>query len=111
MARAMTAGMAMITCRDPLSLNIQGYLKQVFYSSLRGATADQQRMIEEAAHTITEENVELAQSFIVKSAAEKALTEIDKRLAAEFEMRRMAKLENRTYADNQALKFQKERMP
>lgn len=111
MARAMTAGMAMITCRDPLTLNIQGYLKQAFYSSLRGATADQQRMIEEAAQIITEENVELAQSFIVKSAAEKSLAEIDKRLAAEFELRRIARMEGRTHADPQALKFQKERMP
>lgn len=48
MARSLTAGMAMITCRDPLFYNIQGYLKQGFYSQVRGATTEQQRMIEDA---------------------------------------------------------------
>lgn len=38
MIRAMTAGMAAITCRDPLSTTLQGYLKQAFLNSLHGAS-------------------------------------------------------------------------
>ncbi|VDP15420.1 unnamed protein product [Soboliphyme baturini] len=111
MVRSLTAGMAMITCRDPLQFNVQGYLKQAFASALRGYTTEQQRMMEEASQIIAEDNIELAQCYIVKSAAEKALLEIDKRLAHEFEMRRVARAENRQYYDTQMLKIQEERMP
>lgn len=111
MARSLTAGMAMITCRDPLQYGIQGYLKQAFYSSLRGATTEQQRMIEEAVLAITDDNVELAQCFIVKFAAERSLVEIEKRLAPEIELRRQARMENRQFVDQQTAKFQTERMP
>lgn len=35
MIRAMTAGMASITCREPLSSTILGFLKTAFTNSLR----------------------------------------------------------------------------
>ncbi len=111
MIRSLTAGMAMITCREPLLLTIQGYLKQAFYSSLRGANNEQQKMIEEAAAALADDNVELAQCFIVKSACEKALPEIDKRLEPEFTLRRSAKMENRRYCDPVSLTYQAQRMP
>uniref|UniRef100_A0A915KW17 CCR4-NOT transcription complex subunit 1 n=1 Tax=Romanomermis culicivorax TaxID=13658 RepID=A0A915KW17_ROMCU len=120
MARSLAAGMAMITCRDPLAYGIQGYLKQGFYSSIRGATTEQQRMIEEAVQIrtvlttfliITDDNVELAQCFIVKFAAERATVEVDKRMASEFDVRRQARLESRQYYDSSMAKYQSERLP
>ena len=111
MVRSLTAGMAMITCREPLLATIQGYLKSAFFSSFRGANAEQQRSIEEAALAVAEDNVELAQGFIVKSASEKALPEIDKRLDHEFQLRRSARLENRRYCDPNTLTYHAERMP
>ena len=98
--RAMTAGMAMITCRDPLASAIVGYLTQAFQSG-RAANANsemvsnfnnvhnkssdlQQKMIEEATQTIAADNVELTTNFIVKTACEKATLEMEKRLEADY---------------------------
>lgn len=105
MIRAMTAGMASITCRDPLSTTLSGYLKQAFVNSLRGApiSPEQQKMIDDAAAAITEDNVELATNFIVKTACEKATPEMDKRMESEFVLRRQARIEGRQYSDPVAL--------
>ncbi|VDK22376.1 unnamed protein product, partial [Anisakis simplex] len=105
MIRAMTAGMAAITCRDPLSTTLQGYLKQAFINSLHGVSIgpEQHKLIDEASLTIAEDNVELATNFIVKSACEKATPDMDKRMENEFLMRKQARQEGRQYADPVAL--------
>ncbi|VIO90991.1 CCR4-Not complex component, Not1 family protein [Brugia malayi] len=104
MIRAMTAGMASITCREPLSSTILGFLKTAFTNSLRcSITPEQQKLIDEAATTIAEDNVELATNFIVKTACEKATPEMDKRLESEFATRKQYRLEGRQYADPVAL--------
>ncbi|VDO42386.1 unnamed protein product, partial [Onchocerca flexuosa] len=104
MIRAMTAGMASITCREPLSSTILGFLKTAFTNSLRcNITPEQQKLIDEAATTIAEDNVELATNFIVKTACEKATPEMDKRLESEFATRKQSRLEGRQYADPVAL--------
>ncbi|VDM37677.1 unnamed protein product [Toxocara canis] len=105
MIRAMTAGMAAITCRDPLSTTLQGYLKQAFINSFHGVSIspEQQKLIDEASMTIAEDNVELATNFIVKSACEKATPEMDKRMEGEFVMRKQARQDGRQYADPVAL--------
>lgn len=38
MIRAMTAGMASLTCHDPLATTLQSYLKQAFSNQLRSAS-------------------------------------------------------------------------
>ena len=48
--------------------------------SLQGANQQQKEMIEQAASVISEDNTELACAFIQKTAVEKALPEMDKRL-------------------------------
>lgn len=48
--------------------------------SLQGANQQQKDMIEQAASAISEDNTELACAFIQKTAVEKALPEMDKRL-------------------------------
>lgn len=63
----------------------------------------QQKLIDEAATTIAEDNVELATNFIVKTACEKATPEMDKRLESEFTTRKQYRLEGRQYADPVAL--------
>lgn len=100
MMRAMTAGMAAITCREPLATTILGYLKQALYNHLGHSSAnnpEQAKMVEEAAFAVTEANLEVATNFIVKSACEKAVAEVEKRLENEFSTRRAARRDNRLF--------------
>ncbi|TKR64611.1 hypothetical protein L596_025111 [Steinernema carpocapsae] len=103
MMRAMTAGMAAITCREPLSNTIATYLKQYFQNQLSSQSnvADLAKDIDEAIQEITADNVELATSFIVKSACEKASVEVDKRLAPEYKERIQAKIDHKPYIGSQ----------
>uniref|UniRef100_A0A3P8X1I3 CCR4-NOT transcription complex, subunit 1 n=1 Tax=Cynoglossus semilaevis TaxID=244447 RepID=A0A3P8X1I3_CYNSE len=81
MMRNLTAGMAMITCREPLLLSINTNLKNSFGTALRAPTPQQREMMEEASARIAQDNCELACCFIQKTAVEKAGPEMDKRLA------------------------------
>ena len=47
----------------------------------QGATAQQKELIEQAAQVLSQDNVELACAFIQKNAVEKAIPDMDKRLA------------------------------
>ncbi|KAM7434782.1 CCR4-NOT transcription complex subunit 1 [Porites harrisoni] len=111
MVRFMTAGMALITCREPLLISINNNLRSNFLAALRGANQQQKDMIEQAASVISEDNTELACAFIQKTAVEKALPEMDKRLTTEFDVRRHARSEGRRYCDPVVLTYQAERMP
>ncbi|KAK2550448.1 CCR4-NOT transcription complex subunit 1 [Acropora cervicornis] len=97
MVRFMTAGMALITCRDPLQISISNNLRSNFLAALRGANQQQKDMIERAASLVSEENTELACAFIQKTA--------------EFDLRRIARSEGRRYCDPVVLTYQAERMP
>ncbi|TSS60382.1 CCR4-NOT transcription complex subunit 1 [Bagarius yarrelli] len=111
MMRNLTAGMAMITCREPLINNITTNLKNTFAAALRAPTPQQREMMEEAANRVAQDNCELACCFIQKTAVEKAGPEMDKRLATEFELRKHARQEGRRYCDPMVLTYQAERMP
>nr|XP_006813651.1 PREDICTED: CCR4-NOT transcription complex subunit 1-like [Saccoglossus kowalevskii] len=111
MVRNLTAGMAMITCREPLMVSISNNFKNNCLTALKGATTQQKEMIEQAATVVATENVELACAFIQKCAVEKAVPEMDKRLATEFELRKHARNEGRRYCDPMVLTYQAERMP
>ncbi|XP_076878153.1 CCR4-NOT transcription complex subunit 1 isoform X11 [Brachyhypopomus gauderio] len=111
MMRNLTAGMAMITCREPLLMSIATNLKNSFAAALRAPTSQQREMMEEAAARIAQDNCELACCFIQKTAVEKAGPEMDKRLATEFELRKHARQEGRRYCDPMVLTYQAERMP
>lgn len=91
MVRNLTAGMAMITCRDQLNTIIQSNIKSAFASSMLPPPAE----INELATQIANDNVELACAFIQKTATEKAIPEIEKRLTQEFEVRKLARQEGR----------------
>lgn len=77
----------------------------------QGATQTQKDAIEQTTHLVATDNVELACCFIQKSAVEKALPEMDKRLATDFELRKLARNEGRRYCDPTVLTYQAERMP
>merc|ERR1719210_438874 len=79
--------------------------------ALRGATQPQKELMEQAAQVLAQDNTELACAFIQKTAVEKALPEIDKKLMAEFELRKAARQEGRRYCDPVVLTYQAERMP
>ncbi|XP_020559836.1 CCR4-NOT transcription complex subunit 1 isoform X2 [Oryzias latipes] len=111
MMRNLTAGMAMITCREPLLVSIATNLKNSFAAALRAPTPQQREMMEEAAARVAQDNCELACCFIQKTAVEKAGPEMDKRLATEFELRKHARQEGRRYCDPVVLTYQAERMP
>ncbi|XP_055951329.1 CCR4-NOT transcription complex subunit 1-like isoform X2 [Argiope bruennichi] len=111
MIRSLTAGMVMITCRDPLFVSIITNLRTAFLGALRNPTPQQKELTEQAAEVVATENLELACCFIQKTAVEKALPEIDKRLASEYEARKHARSEGRRYCDPVALTYQAERMP
>lgn len=111
MVRNLTAGMAMITCRDQLLLSISSNLKTAFLNSVLGATPQQEEMVEQAARVSAQDNMELACAFIQKTAIEKAIPEIDKHLVSEYERRKHARNEGRRYCDSAVLTYQAERMP
>jgi CCR4-NOT transcription complex subunit 1 len=112
MVRNLTAGMAMITCRDHLLLSIKNNLKNIMMTLGRAnMQPDQVSAIDVTVSVIANDNVELACAFIQKKAVEKAIPEIDKRLNVEIELRKMARKEGRRYCDPVALTYQSERMP
>lgn len=111
MIRHLTAGMAMITCREPLLLHISNNLKSAFTVAIRPTSDDVKNVLEQAATQIASDNTELACAFIQKTATEKSVTEMDKRLAEEYEVRKQARNEGRRYCNPVVLTYQAERMP
>merc|ERR1719391_432554 len=111
MVRNLTAGMAMITCRDHLLLSIKNNLKNIMMTLGRNLLPGQVDAIDVTVSVIANDNVELACAFIQKKAVEKAIPEIDKRLNVGFELRKLARKEGRRYCDPVAVTYQSERMP
>ena len=119
MVRNLTAGMAMITCRDHLHLSIKNNLTHFMMTIGRigqngaggSSQAPSQEEIEITVHQIANDNVELACAFVQKKAIEKAIQEIDKHIKNELDARIIARQEGRRYCDPVALTYQAERMP
>ncbi|XP_068619927.1 CCR4-NOT transcription complex subunit 1 isoform X4 [Battus philenor] len=115
MMRNLTAGMAMITCREQIISTISTNLKAAFITALMPTTPQQivfqKDIVESAAAVLATENMELACAFIQKTAVEKALPELDKRLMGDYEIRKQTRLENRRYYDNIVLTYQTENLP
>lgn len=88
MVRNLTASMAMITCKDQLLQSITANIKTAFQSALAQHPTE---MINEAVNQLAMDNAELACAFIQKTAIEKALPDIDKRLTPDFDMRKIAR--------------------
>lgn len=93
MVRNLTAGMAMITCRDQLLQSISTNIKTTLTASI--TLPQSPELAEMAAAQLAADNTELACAFIQKSAIEKAIPEIEKRLSNDFELRKAARQEGR----------------
>jgi CCR4-NOT transcription complex subunit 1 len=111
MVRNLTAGMAMITCRDHLHLSIKTNLKNFMVTLGRNLTLQQQEAIDTTVERVASDNVELACAFIQRKAIDKAIVEIDTRLKPEYEARAMARKEGRRHCDQDAASYQTNRMP
>ncbi|VVC94202.1 unnamed protein product, partial [Leptidea sinapis] len=110
MMRNLTAGMAMITCREQIINTLTINFKAAFLPALIPAVPKQD-VIDDAATIIAAENMELACAFIQKTAVEKALPELDKRLMNDYEVRKIARQEGRRYYDPVVFSYQTERIP
>ena len=107
LTRNLTAGMAMITCKDPLFVSITTALKNAFVAKCQIS----KDLIDATAHTVATDNIDLCCAFIQKTAIEKSLTELDRKLKNEYDVRRQARAEGRRYCDPTVLTYQAERMP
>ncbi|XP_055387570.1 CCR4-NOT transcription complex subunit 1 [Condylostylus longicornis] len=109
MVRNLAAGMAMITCRDQLSATIVANIKKAFQTLINSPQQIQE--IDNAAQQIAADNVDLVCAFIQKTASEKSIPESDRRLAQDFDLRKLAREEGRRYCDPEAAAYQNDRMP
>lgn len=88
-------------------LTIATNLKTAFSAALQRSTSPQQKeLVEQAASLTAQDNVEPACAFIQKTAVEKSISEIDKRLATEFDLRKHARNEGRRYYDPAVFAYQ-----
>ncbi|KAL3112675.1 hypothetical protein niasHT_013711 [Heterodera trifolii] len=92
MMRSMTAAIASITCREPLSQQMNSILKMYLTDAMGNVLpgSDQAKMVEEAATAVTDTNINIATNFVVKNACEKAVADIEKRLESEYVSRKTA---------------------
>lgn len=102
----VVTGTALIRCRDHLLVTIASNLKSAFLSTLRTPIPQQKELVEQAATLTAQDNVEPACAFIQKTAVEKSIAEIDKRLGAEFELRKHARNEGRRYYEASVFAYQ-----
>lgn len=112
MVRHMTAGMTLITCREPLVLSMRNHLTTAFATAVRAAVPQPSKeSIEQGAQMLAQDNVDLACAYLQKMAVEKAIPELDKRLSHEFELRQQARQEGRRYCDPVSVAYHNEHMP
>ena len=93
MVRNLTAGMAMITCRDHILISIKNNLKNLMQTIARTPTGTNSEQINMTIDVISNDNVELAVAFVQKKAVDKAIAEIDNRLQPEYQRRMAARKE------------------
>nr|KAG5712160.1 hypothetical protein BaRGS_014510 [Batillaria attramentaria] len=111
MMRNITCGLALITAREPILIQVNAGLKTAFLNASRNPSQQQKEMIDQCAQAIASEVAEFCTAFIQKTAVERAVPEMDKRLSTEFDLRKHARNEGRRYCDPIVLTYQAERMP
>ena len=108
----MSSGMMLITGKEPLTSHLLNVLKTQLTQPLEGGLANAFKgIINDACTKIVEDNIELCMCFLQKSAIQKAIIELDKRLTPEIELRSRAHNESRTHYDVDVLNYQNEKMP
>ena len=84
MVQSLSGSLASITCREPLRLNMLQNIK----ASLNQNNISEQLVNEQAIFQIVNENIDKACQIVEKTAAEKAIAEIDEGLNSSFANRR-----------------------
>lgn len=107
---AMSAGMAAITCREPLLQSIQGYLKQALSSQLN-FPPDSQKQLEDIVAQLAEYSVDQAVNYIVKNASDKAVSNIDAALENEYTLRAQCRAEGRMFKPEPQLTSLNSKLP
>lgn len=104
LTRHLVSNMAMILCPD--SEQVEQYLTsslKIAFTTLAPNLRKEQ--CDQAAIIVTNDNLDLVRAFIIKTAIEEALVNIDKVLHNEYELRRSARLEGHQYFDPDHLAF------
>lgn len=97
----LSAGLTLINCRHPLQLALGASLKSALMTAARTAAQQHKEQVDQTASVVAADNVELACCFVQKTAVEKAISELDKRLAPEYEARKCARAEGSCFVDGQ----------
>ena len=77
----LRCSLALVTCREPLRVSLSAQLRSLLAPSLERETLDN------AVGVLTGDNLELGCSVIEKTAADKAIREIDERLMPAYQVR------------------------
>lgn len=104
LVRHLVSYMTMILCRDPEQVE-QSLTTNLKVALTRACPTLRKEQAEHTAVLITQDNLELARAFIIKTTIERALSDIDKLLQNEYELRRNARIEGRQYFDPEHLAF------
>ncbi|KAG9509989.1 CCR4-NOT transcription complex subunit 1, partial [Fragariocoptes setiger] len=109
--RHLVSYAAMINVRetDLLEKSLSEKIRLAFTSSTTATPPEDQ--IERAANIIAKDNVDLTSAFIIKTAIEKAVSDIDKLLQTEYDLRRAARAEGGQFCHQEALAYQTKLMP
>ncbi|XP_055890770.1 CCR4-NOT transcription complex subunit 1-like isoform X2 [Biomphalaria glabrata] len=111
MARNVCAGLALITSREPMVQQLKHAIQSALASNIRGQNPAQLKGIEDSAVILANDNVEICANYIQKLAVERVGGEMDKKLAPEYEARKITRQEGRRYYDPQVLTYQNDRVP
>ncbi|KAI6176648.1 hypothetical protein M3Y97_00821300 [Aphelenchoides bicaudatus] len=103
MMRAMTAGMAAITCREPLLQSIQVYLKQALSNQMNFGQGEIPKQLEETVAQLAEMSIDQAVNYIVKHASDKAISSIDAAMENDYVIRTQCQAEGRQFKPDPSL--------
>jgi len=96
MAQHLASALALVACKDPFRLNVGNHLRSLFASA--GST--DAAMLEQAMNVAcSDTNVEVASTIMERSAAEKAIRDIDDELTQAYLLRKRAREQGKQYYD------------
>jgi len=84
MVANLTSSLALVTCKEPLRVSITNHLNQLLEQN---TNPNERAMLERACLQVASDNLELGTALIEKSAAERAIREIDEQLAPVYHAR------------------------
>ncbi len=88
MVRSLSGSLAGVTCAEPLRVSMTNHLRSLIQANLGSANKEQlQPLLEQAIAATVQENLELACALIEKSAAERAMVEVEEALSAAYAAR------------------------